>query len=715
MPRFALHWCCSTLALAALAAPARAQEQPPILEPPPADSPPPRRDDVRPAPSPDAPAALVPGPLVYTPEDFAQYAPRSALDMLQQVPGFNIQETAGQGRGLGEATGNVLLNGERISSKSDSVTQRLSRIAAANVVRIEFVDGATLDIPGLSGRVANVVTRRDASVRGQFEWTPQLPTDFASVRWSAARASVTGTRGPVAYTFAADNQPFHGGTGGPNHITDRFGMVEKRFSQTGSVTYNPKLSTTLRIDGPGSSIANLSASWQWNWSDSTEDENVIPAPGAPALIEALRSHTTGHNYELGGDVEFALGPGRLKLIVLESYRTSDFSTAVTVDPDTGAPRTGSRFTQASDSGERIGRGEYRWKMFGGDFQLSGEAAFNRLHNVAGLAFLNAAGEFRPIPFPSGTGGVTEDRYETILSFGRPLTSNLSLRLSLGGEYSKIAQTGANARSRAFKRPKGSFSLAWAAMGGLDVSFKAARRVGQLNFGDFLADVNLSNNNTNESNSELRPQQSWEFELEAVKELGAWGSVTVSLFDNRIEDYVTVVPLPSGGEAVGNIASARTYGVNLNSTIRLEPLGIRGAKFDVDVQWRRSRLIDPVTLVARGFDRLSPFNINVQYRHDLPGSDWAYGGNFRTSEIGPYYRLAEIGRDYNIRTALGVFVEHKDVFGLTVQARLNNILEQNAVLDRFVYSGPRGSSALLFHEDRRREVGHIVNFIVKGSF
>ncbi len=28
--------------------------------------------------------------LVYTPADFAQYAPRSALDMLQQIPGFNI-------------------------------------------------------------------------------------------------------------------------------------------------------------------------------------------------------------------------------------------------------------------------------------------------------------------------------------------------------------------------------------------------------------------------------------------------------------------------------------------------------------------------------------------------------------------------------------------------------------------------------------------------
>ena len=714
MPRFALHLCCSTLALVAVAVPAHAQEFPPILEPPSGDAPP-RRDDTRPVPSPDAPAAIAPGPLVYTPADFAQYAPRSALDMLQQVPGFNIQESFGQGRGLGEATGNVLLNGERISSKSDSVTQRLSRIAAANVIRIEFVDGATLDIPGLSGRVANIVARESSSVRGQFEWNPQLPTDYAGFRWTAARASVTGSTGPIAYTVAVDNNPFYGGTGGPNLITDRFGAVEERFSRTRSVNQNPKVSTQLRIDGPGSSVGNLSAAWQWSWMTSTENENVIAPPGAPALLKAVRTHNSGHNYEIGGDFEFALGPGRLKLIGLESYRTTGLTSALTIDPDTGAPRTGNRFTQDSASGERIGRGEYRWKMLGGDWQLSGEAAFNRLNNVAGLALLAPTGEFRPIPFPSGTGGVTEDRYEAILSFGHALTANLTLQASVGGEYSNIAQTGANALSRTFKRPKGSFSLAWKPTDGLDVAFKAARKVGQLNFGDFLADVNLQNNNTNAGNNELRPQQSWEFDLEIAKSLGPWGSMTLNLFDDHLEDYVMIVPLPRGGESVGNIASARTYGVQFNSTIRLEPIGFRGAKVDLDVNLRKSRLSDPVTGVIRAFDRSQPYNVSVQFRHDVPGSDWAWGTNVRTSGFNPYYRLAEFGYDYNLKTAFGVFVENKDVFGLTVQARLNNILEMESVLDRFIYAGPRNIAPVLFRENRRREVGHIVNFTVKGSF
>ncbi|MEO0447492.1 MAG: hypothetical protein AAF191_15575, partial [Verrucomicrobiota bacterium] len=50
-----------------------------------------------------------------------------------------------------------MINGQRISSKSTSARETLSRIPATNVERIEIVEGASLDIPGLSGQVANVI------------------------------------------------------------------------------------------------------------------------------------------------------------------------------------------------------------------------------------------------------------------------------------------------------------------------------------------------------------------------------------------------------------------------------------------------------------------------------------------------------------------------------------------------------------------------------
>ena len=651
---------------------------------------------------------------IYTPEDFARFAPKNALDMLEEVPGFSIQGES-QGRGLGQASGNLLINGERLSSKSVSARDRLSRIPADNVVRIEIVDGATLDIPGLSGQVANVIATSIGGVSGQFEWEPQLPAANSTLRILAGNVSLSGAAGALDYTVSLRNDPFHGGSKGPNMVTFGSGRVEERFSATRSVDNSPEIGTTLRRAFESGAIANFNASYEWDDFWSEENEYVVAPAGLPSAIERIRSNRDGHDYEIGGDVEFEFGFGRLKVIGLESYRQSDFATQSVLDPDTGAPATGTRFTLESESGERIGRAEYKWQMLGGDWQLSGEAAFNRLEQVAGLFVLESDGDFARIPFPAGTGGVTEDRYEAILSFGRPITSTLSFQLGAGGEISTIAQTGANALSRTFKRPKGSLSLAWAPEPRFDLSLRLAREVGQLDFGDFLAQVNISDDIQNAANSDLRPDQSWEFDLEATRNLGPWGSVTLHLFDNRISDFITIVPLVGGGEGVGNIDSARVYGVSVEGTIRLDPVGLAGAKVDLNGQFRKYELDDPLTGERRAFDFSQPRSVEIDFRHDVPGSDWAWGAYLRDSAFNPYYRIGEFGYDYNIPTNLRLFVEHKDVFGLTVQARLNNILKQDTVLLREVYAGPRNTAPLLFSENRRRELGRIVNFTVSGSF
>ena len=95
--------------------------------------------------------------------------------------------------------------------------------------------------------------------------------------------------------------------------------------------------------------------------------------------------------------------------------------------------------------------------------------------------------------------------------------------------------------------------------------------------------------------------------------------------------------------------------------------------------------------------------------------WAWGSAFRNTRFNGYHRVAEAGFDYNNPNNLSVFVEHKDVFGLTVQGRVNNILEGEAVLLRTVHAGPRSTAPMLFAEDRRREIGKVINFTVKGNF
>src|SRR3546814_8605658 len=108
--------------------------------------------------------------------------------MLVQVPGFQIRDSE-ELRGLGQATGNVLFNGERPSNKADDMNTQLSRIPGGNVERIEIVDGATLDIPGLSGQVANIVYRADG-ISGQFSWKPQFRPHYTDPLFTRGDVSV---------------------------------------------------------------------------------------------------------------------------------------------------------------------------------------------------------------------------------------------------------------------------------------------------------------------------------------------------------------------------------------------------------------------------------------------------------------------------------------------------------------------------------------------
>ena len=122
------------LALLASAAPAFAQDS----DPPPT-----------PTETPTDPAAATTTPprqsaRSYAPADFARFSPRNALDMLNNVPGFSIDAGDTERRGLGEATSNVLINGERFTGRSTDIFTELRRISAANVTRIDIADGSTL-------------------------------------------------------------------------------------------------------------------------------------------------------------------------------------------------------------------------------------------------------------------------------------------------------------------------------------------------------------------------------------------------------------------------------------------------------------------------------------------------------------------------------------------------------------------------------------------
>jgi hypothetical protein len=651
---------------------------------------------------------------VFTPADFTQFAPRNALDMLVQVPGFSIRETE-QGRGLGQADGNVLVNSKRLTSKSDGIETQLTRIPVASVERIELVDAATLDVPGLTGLVANIVAKTDA-FSGQFYWSPRFRAHYAAPLWTRAEVSVSGKTGAVDYTLSLSNTGAgRGAAGGPSRITDAAGLLtEQRIDIFRYQGEAPKLTARIGFDGPGSSVGNLGVVYQRTYETARESSRRESVNGF-GRTRYFEDGGDTWNYEISGDYEFALGPGRLKLIGLDRRSHEPYRQTVITVYDDGRPSTGDLFRQTGEVHERIARGEYGWKMLGGDWQLAGEAAFNRLGNVAALGTLGADGAFSETPFPAATGGVNEDRYEGSLSFSRALSPKLSFQAIAGAEKSNLSQTGANGLTRSFFRPKGSLSLAWKPRAGFDLSAKLERRVGQLSFYDFLAKQFFDTGNQNSGNADLKPQQDWTLEIEANKTLGKWGSTKLRFIGREVEDYVTVVPVGADGESIGNVPRAHLRILESNTTLQLEQLGWKGARLDLYALFQFSRLPDPLTGRSIPYGGITDRQFDLSLRYDIPASDWAVGGDVNYQHLRESYRLGEVSFSREGPVFAGVFVENKDVFGLTVRAEFANLLNARNRFDRTVYAGRRDTAPILFVESRNRLIGPIFKFEVKGSF
>src|SRR6478609_4278862 len=340
----------------------------------------------------EAPAAASEaGKQVYTPADFARFAPKTAYDMLVQVPSFTIRR-ADQERGLGQASENVLINGQRVANKSGGAIDELQRVSAANVARIEIVDASTLGIAGLAGQVANVILTEQRTASGQFEWEPNFRAHYAEPNLFQGLVSYSGFAGPVDYTLSIHNSNGRGGLGGPIAITDPLGnLTERRRQVYHSESELPTMQAKFGIDGPGSSAGNLTLAYTPYWAPQFSREVRSPIGG----VERTRTTTNeleGYYVDFSGDYSFKLGAGRLKLIGLRHFDHEPIDTTQVTEFADGRPDEGVRFVRDSRIGETVARAEYAWKGGKNDWQVSLERAYNSLDQRGSLFQLNPAGE-----------------------------------------------------------------------------------------------------------------------------------------------------------------------------------------------------------------------------------------------------------------------------------------------------------------------------------
>ena len=172
-----------------------------------------------------APAAAQEGVTTYGPDFFAAMRPANALEMVQRLPGFSL-DVGDSVRGYEGAAGNVLVDGQRPTSKTDSLDEYLRRIPAAAVARIDVIRGGApgIDMHGKT-MIANVIRKTGDGLRlvavGVYVPSFNGKTDWGMRLEGSKRAGETSYEGSLLLVNSPDD-----GTGdGPHTVTNAAGEV----------------------------------------------------------------------------------------------------------------------------------------------------------------------------------------------------------------------------------------------------------------------------------------------------------------------------------------------------------------------------------------------------------------------------------------------------------------------------------------------------------
>ncbi|WFL78278.1 TonB-dependent receptor [Altererythrobacter arenosus] len=651
-------------------------------------------------------------PEIISADAFDQYSPQTALDAVELIPGFNIREVETR-RGIGTNETNVLINGRRVTGKLDDVVATLRRIPFEDVIRIEIGDAADFNIVGVAGDAVNIVTGTN-DLSGQFSWNPVFRIRRTDPVLLDGSVSLSGSSGPFEYTFGFENTSLRDGAAGPELVFLADGSLVDRRDEVFELDLDrPRISGNLRYEGSNSHEGNVSFAAARSYFDF--EEVSFRLTGDPMeQTRTLAQRQRERSWEVSADYQFPFIGGTLKLIGVRREESLPVTTSVTTEIAATQSASATVFTEDRQERQTTFRAEQRFGGKSGNWLIAGEYGFNRFRNDTLLEFVGPDGDRTEIPLSGSDGTIEEERVEATLSYSGQVARDVALQATAGGEVSWIEQTGNTLSNRRFFRPKGVVTVNWQASEDLKVFAEVERRIGQIEFIDFLASVNLTDDQQNLANPDLRPPQSWDFEIGATKQFSGITRSTVRIFARDISDLVDRIPVGDLGDAIGNIESAWLYGVEWDSTLDLSGILTRGMRLDARIQLQESELEDPVTGRERRISNNLRHLVDIGFRHDVSGSNWVWGGNLEYVRRAADFRFDEFSV-FRQGAVGSVFVEHKDVFaGIGIKATVEQSLGDFQQVDRTRFVARRGRE-IDFIERRERNKGLIFRFSVSGTF
>jgi hypothetical protein len=667
------------------------------------------------------------GPQIYTPSDFTQFNPITAEDMVLRIPGFSLQGGESGSRGFGTASLNILINGRRPSSKSSDASEILERIPANTVTRIEILDGASLDIPGLSGQVANIIAD-SSSVSGTWRYAARFE-EGTEPQILEGGLNLTGQKGNIDFVLGVDFGQFTFSEEGPEQFFNGSGqLIEDRTEDLFFRQERPQADLNLTWNRYNGDVAHLNLTGAIRNRNQGNNESFIAVTDAGRTGQSRGvGGEDDYSYEIGGDYasDFNLfgDNGRLKIIGLYSWE-NEKGKSVFEFQERNQPLQTTQFLRDDIGQELIGRAEYTWKQGERqDWAFGIEGAFNSLESETEFLLNDNIPDCTdPADVNCDFVKVEEIRLDTNLTQSWALNDHINLQTSIAAEYSEISVPSEDLPSRSYFRPKGFISASYTQSPTYTWRARIEREVGQLDFGTFVSTVNLTDNFASQGNDEIVPDQRWSGELELERQDNTGISGTFRAFVDFIDDPIDRIIIRStdedGNEIIsegsGNLDSATLYGVEANITWVLDSLGLTGMRLEAQGQLADSRIEDPLTLDVREINSTTLWEYDIELRHDIPDTPYAWEVEVEQVRQSPFFRLDNEFDTRFLRPEARISFIHKELFGMQWTVSATNLFNFRTTRERTIFS-PNRLGDIIQTETYDRQRGRRLSISVNDTF
>lgn len=684
----------------------------------------------------ETPATAAEGIRSFDPPYFAQFNPVTAYDMVRQLPGFFI-DNGDSVRGFGAAAGNILIDGQRPSSKT-AISDELARIPARDVLRVELIRASAagdIDVRGYT-ELANVVLKSAEQVKVSTTYASTLGLTGNQIGWQTGA-----TRNWKASDLTARLQ------GRISRSTPRMESEIETSDSNGAIT-------GTRTEFSQQVLDELLFNGSLNWTPTAQDAVGLTGRFMGRALTrnfgATRYNASGvltsqqtddytekdiYYFDLGGDWEHRFSPdSSLKLVSVNSMITWRPQELFESFSPSGVQLSATELNNDLKRGEHVLRGVWTQK-FGPDLtvETGAEAAYNYRDQVRSIADSTNGGPFVPRALPVSSTKVEEDRYEAFLNSTWRANPQLTLEAGFNYEISTIKQTGDAQQERDFEYPKPHVVGTWTPTKEDQFRLSFERSVAQLDFGEFASKVQLTQGQITIGNPDLEPERYWSTALQWKRAIGARGSVSLTLSHDKIEDTQDLLPIrpnPNSAAcqsnfngagcvftAAGNIGDGEKWGARLEATLPLDDIGVKGGQLKFNGGWGGSRVTDPISGERRPLDDESDYDWNLDFRQDLPELKLAWGGDYSSGGDIPFYRLDET-QTYSFGPGdLDLFIETTYFDGITVRLAADNLGVQEQRLDRRFYTPNRfpGGAFTAREFMRTDNATPVYTLSVSGSF